>query len=86
MNELDLDYELKLPDDLRELSYADKKQLYNFKKTHMPIEYEHEIMNMIDQFSKTKDFERLKNMAGSAKVATSEVTHGATKVMLFLLV
>lgn len=73
-SDIDIDDELRLPDDLSLISKRERKELYLFKKTHTEIEYENEVMRRIELLQPKKDLERLKKMTEGVNMDESSST------------
>jgi hypothetical protein len=67
LDEDELDDELQLPPELRDISLVDKRYLYKYMQDHNEFDYEEEIVKRIDALSKKRDMERLKQLAKSSK-------------------
>jgi len=64
MDDKEIDQELNLPVELRDLPAEEKRRLLRFKKRVSEVVYEEDLLQRVDSLSKARDLERLKNMAG----------------------
>mmetsp|Transcript_11424 Transcript_11424/g.18601 ORF Transcript_11424/g.18601 Transcript_11424/m.18601 type:complete len:654 (-) Transcript_11424:72-2033(-) len=72
MDEDDVNEELGLPKELMtSVTLQEKRELLQYKQTHSELEWENEMMMRIEQLSKKKDMERLKQMTSAGGVEDS---------------